>query len=240
MGKSLRAQRRGKGSFTFIATKNATADVAYLRVKDTEPTGVLSGQIVALETDRGRSAILAHVLFANGKEEYMIASEGLLEGQTVEMGRNAPLGLGNVLPLARIPEGCPIFSIEKIAEDGGSLVRAAGLYGLIMSKTEKFALIKLSSGKTIELPLECRATVGCVAGGGRHEKPLLKAGAKFHLMRARRRHYPGLRGVAMNAVDHPFGGSQHHAGKSKSTKRNAPPGRKVGAIASSRTGRRKR
>ncbi|MBS3062079.1 MAG: 50S ribosomal protein L2 [Candidatus Diapherotrites archaeon] len=240
MGKSLRAQRRGKGSFTFIATKKGTADVRYLRSSDTEPLGVLSGQVLELETDAGRSAVLARVLFSNGKESYMIAAEGLTKGQSIEMGKNAQVGIGNVLPVAQIPEGCPIFCVEKMAEDGGSLVRASGLYGLIMSKTAKNALVKLSSGKTIELPLECRATIGCVAGGGRHEKPMLKAGTHFHLMKARRRHYPGLRGVAMNAVDHPFGGSQHHAGKSKSTKRNAPPGRKVGAIASSRTGRRKR
>ena len=62
----------------------------------------------------------------------------------------------------------------------------------------------------------------------------------FHFMAAKSRHYPGLRGVAMNASDHPFGGSQHHAGKSKSTSRNAPPGRKVGSIASKRTGRKKK
>jgi large subunit ribosomal protein L2 len=148
--------------------------------------------------------------------------------------------VGNVLPLAKVPEGCPVFCIEKSLEDGGTMVRSAGLYGLVMSKTDKSGLVKLSSGKMTQVPLECRATIGCVAGGGRKEKPLVKAGAKFHLMRARRHHYPGIRGVAQNAVDHPFGGSGHHAGKSKSTSRNAPPGRKVGAIASSRTGRRKR
>jgi large subunit ribosomal protein L2 len=92
----------------------------------------------------------------------------------------------------------------------------------------------------ITLPLNSRATIGNVSCGGRTEKPFVKAGNKFHAMRAKRKFYPWVRGVAMNAVDHPFGGAQHHPGKSKSTSRNAPPGRKVGAIASTRTGRRKK
>ncbi|MDO8625186.1 MAG: 50S ribosomal protein L2 [Candidatus Diapherotrites archaeon] len=240
MGKSLRSQRRGKGSFTFLATRKGRADVRYVRVVDYATAGVLSGQILGFETDAGRSAVLAKVLFENGKEEYMVAAEGLMTGQSIEIGNAAHVAVGNVLPLENVPEGCPVFCVEKTLEDGGTMVRAAGLYGLLMSKTDKSGLVKLSSGKTVSVPLACRATIGCVAAGGRHEKPLVKAGAKFHLKKARRHHYPGIRGVAQNAVDHPFGGSGHHPGKSKSTSRNAPPGRKVGAIASSRTGRRKR
>jgi large subunit ribosomal protein L2 len=223
-----------------MSTQKGRADVRYLRVSDYRDKGVLTGQIVELQTDAGRSGIVAKVLFEDGTQEYMLAAEGLMNGQTVEIGDNAQVAVGNVLPLAKVPEGCPVFCIEKSLEDGGTMVRSAGLYGLVMSKTDKSGLVKLSSGKMTQVPLKCRATIGCVAGGGRKEKPLVKAGAKFHLMRARRHHYPGIRGVAQNAVDHPFGGSGHHAGKSKSTSRNAPPGRKVGAIASSRTGRRKR
>ena len=85
---------------------------------------------------------------------------------------------------------------------------------------------------------ECRATIGVVAGGGRTEKPFVKAGNKHHKLTARGTKYPRVRGIAMNAVDHPFGGGgRQHPGKPKSISRDAPPGRKVGDIASKRTGR---
>lgn len=236
----MRAQRRGKGSFTFLATKNARGVPRYVRMDEHQQEAILRGQVLDLLTDCGRTSVLAEILFEDNQHELVVAAESLRKGQMVEYGTAADIQIGNVLPLQKIPEGCPIFAVERKAGDGGSLVLAAGLYGLIMSKTPNRAFVRLPSGKTVELPLENRATIGCCAGGGRSEKPFLKAGSKFHWMRKRRRHYPGIRGVAMNAVDHPFGGSQHHPGKSKSTSRNKPPGRKVGAIASSRTGRRKK
>ncbi|MFA4907991.1 MAG: 50S ribosomal protein L2, partial [archaeon] len=148
--------------------------------------------------------------------------------------------VGNIMALQELPEGCPIFNIERIPGDGGSLVRASGLYGLVMSKEKNRVFVKLPSGKIIALNPAARATIGCSAGGGRKEKPMVKAGTAHMLAKARGRAYPVVRGVAMNPPSHPFGGSQHHPGKSKSTARSAPPGRKVGAIASKRTGRRKK
>ena len=86
----------------------------------------------------------------------------------------------------------------------------------------------------------CRAMIGEVAGGGRLEKPFLRAGARHHAKRAAGRVYPRMRGIAMAAVYHPFGGGRHqHPGKSTSTSRNAPPGRKVGLIAPRKTGRKR-
>jgi large subunit ribosomal protein L2 len=240
VGKKLRSQRRGKGSFSFIGTKNALADVKYIPVDERQKASKLRGEIVGLFPDCSRSAVLAEVLFEDKRKDYIVAPEGLKEGQTIEFGKDAGLSIGNVLPLAQISEGCPICNIEKRPGDGGSLVKASGLYGVILGKEKNLAFVRLPSGKSIELGLDCRATIGCVACGGRGERPMLKAGTRFHLMRARRRHYPHVRGVAMNPVSHPFGGGQHHPGKSKSTARNRPPGRKVGAIASSRTGRRKK
>ncbi len=136
--------------------------------------------------------------------------------------------------------GGPGFNIERIPGDGGSLVRASGLYALVMSRERNRVFVKLPSGKMIALNPMARATIGCSAGGGRKEKPMMKAGTAHFLAVARGRAYPVVRGVAMNPPSHPFGGSQHHPGKSKSVARGAPPGRKVGAIASKRTGRRKK
>ena len=101
-------------------------------------------------------------------------------------------------------------------------------------------IIKLPSGKNILVNGRCRATVGEVAGGGRKEKPFLRAGTRHHAMRASGRVYPRMRGIAMAVVYHPFGGGRHqHPGKSTSTSRNAPPGRKVGLIAPRKTGRKR-
>lgn len=240
MGKRLRAQRRGKGSFTFLATKKARAMPHYIAVDEHQIESFLRGQVTDLVTDSGRTGVLAEILFEDNQRVFVVAAESLLKGQMVEYGNQAEVEIGNVLPLQKIPEGCPIFGIERRTGDGGSLVLAAGSYALILSKDKQNAFVKLPSGKTVELPLKSRATIGCSAAGGRSEKPFLTAGRRFQWMKRRRRHYPGLRGVAMNALDHPFGGSQHHPGKSKSTARNRPPGRKVGAIASKRTGRRKK
>ena len=98
----------------------------------------------------------------------------------------------------------------------------------------------LPSRHTISLSNECRAQLGVVAGGGIKEQVIVKAGKSHYMMHTLNRMWPHNRGVKMNPVDHPFGGKQHHKGKSSMTSRNAPPGRKVGHIAASRTGRRKR
>jgi len=88
---------------------------------------------------------------------------------------------------------------------------------------------------------ECRATIGIISGSGKKEKPFVKAGTRHHLMRAKGKLYPRTSGVAMNAVDHPFGsGRGRHIGKSQIAPRFAPPGRKVGMIRARRTGRRKK
>ncbi|MBU0636294.1 50S ribosomal protein L2 [Candidatus Micrarchaeota archaeon] len=240
MGNRLRSQRRGKGSFTFLATKKSRGQAKYVSLNAHQKESVLHGQVMELLTDRGRTGVLAKIVFEDNQEEMVVAAEGLQKGKHVEYGLEAEIAIGNVLPLKKIPEGCPIFAIERKAGDGGTLVLAAGLYALIMSKDSNKALVKLPSSKIVSLPVESRAMIGCCAGGGRQEKPLLKAGTRYHWMKSRRRHYPSIRGVAMNAFDHPFGGSQHHPGKSKSVSRHRPPGRKVGAIASKRTGRKKK
>jgi len=100
-------------------------------------------------------------------------------------------------------------------------------------------IVQLPSGKMKKLNPKCRAVIGIVAGGGRTEKPFCKAGKKFHRMKVRATKWPTSRGVAMNVVDHPFGGGgQQHCGRPKTVARGTPPGRKVGSIAARRTGRK--
>ena len=236
MPKRLKHQKRGKGSPTFTATKKGPGKSSHIDLNDEQKKDVITGEIIELLNDPGRTAILAKTLFENGKIEYLIAAEGINLGQTIEVGTKAKISIGNVSFLKDLPEGCPIFNIELIPGDGGKLVKSSGLYALVMTKEKEKVFVKLPSGKIIPMKPGARATIGCISGGGRQEKPFIKAGKKFHAMKARSRPYPSVRGVAMNPVDHPFGGSQHHPGKSKSTPRSAPSGRKVGAIASKRTG----
>ncbi|MFH1696901.1 MAG: 50S ribosomal protein L2 [Candidatus Diapherotrites archaeon] len=239
MGKRLISQRRGRGGPTFTATKRAFASATYVIIEG-ERDRVITGEIIDIMADVGHTSVLAKVEFEDGTSEIIIAAEGLCVGQAIECGKGVTLEIGNMSMVGELVEGCPVFNIENSPGDGGSVARASGMYGIIITKDAKKVYVKMPSGKTVAIKPECRATIGCAAGGGRREKPFVKAGAKHYFMKARKKFYPTVRGVAMNAVDHPFGGSQHHAGKSKSTSRDAPPGRKVGAIASKRTGRRKK
>ncbi len=239
MGKRIIPQRRGKGSPTYEA-KNSGTQSRYAPISPAERETKREAQIVGLFKESGRDTILMQVVFDDGATETTIAPEGVFVGQRLNYGKEAPIEIGNAVFLSKVPEGSPICNIELVAGDGGKLVRSTGGYAMVMTKDERHAFLKLPSGKTIKVGLECRATIGNVSGSGRPEKPLVKAGAAHHRFKARSRMYPRVRGVAMNPLNHPFGGSAHHAGKSKSTARNAPPGRKVGAIASSRTGRRQK
>ena len=132
-----------------------------------------------------------------------------------------------------------IFNIELAPGDGGKLVRAPGSYATIISREKDKVYIKLPSKQTLVLLGNCRAQIGVVCGGGRLEKPLLKAGNNFYKKHAQNRKWPVNRGVHMSAYTHPFGGKQHHKGRGSATSKNAPPGRKVGHIAARSTGRKK-
>jgi large subunit ribosomal protein L2 len=132
-----------------------------------------------------------------------------------------------------------VFNIEKTPGDGGKFVRSAGTYALLVAHDVGKSILQLPSGAMKNFNPLSRATIGIVGGGGRKEKPLLKAGKKFHSIRSKRRNWPRVRAVAMNVVNHPYGGgSKQSAGQPDSVSRNAPPGRKVGLIAPKRTGKR--
>ncbi len=240
MGKRIKTQRAGKGSPKYRATHRAEHKIKYISYGDQQKKEKKIGEIIRILTDKGKTGVLAEIVFEDNSKGIAFAAEGAMTGQRIEYGKEAEINLGNVLPLRELPEGCPVFNIELTPGDGGKLIRTAGSYALILSKDKKNVYIKLSSGKKVSFLPECRATVGCVAGGGRKEKPFVKAGKAYHLMKSKKKQYPTVRGVAMNPNSHPFGGGQHHPGKSKSTSRHAPPGRKIGAIASKRTGRKKR
>lgn len=237
MGKRLKQQRRGKGSNAYRKPPNTfKADVAFRGVSQ----GRVLGEVVEFIDDPGHSAPLMRIRYDNREETMLLAPEGIKVGDKIQEGSEATLGLGNILPISRIPEGMSVYNVEVVPGDGGRLARAAGNFATVVSHLGGTTTILMPSKKTIPLNGRCRAEIGIVAGGGMEMQPILKAGKSSMMHHAVNANWPKLRGVHMNPVDHPFGGKQHHKGASSMTSRNAPPGAKVGHIAARRVGRKKR
>ncbi|MCX8201511.1 MAG: 50S ribosomal protein L2 [Candidatus Caldarchaeum sp.] len=239
MGRNIRAQRIGRGSPRFVASNHRRFEVGYpSHLIGTK--SLLTAVVSDIVHDPGRGAPVA-VLRHDGTEFYVPAVEGMFVGQVIEMGESAKHSTGNIVPVGKLPEGTLVSVIERIPGDGGKLVRSSGGYGIVMAQVGEKTVIKLPSKKDIEVPSQSLAVVGVVAGGGRQEKPFLKAGAKHYLMKARHRYWPKSRGVAMVPAVHPFGGGSHkRIGRPETVKRTTPPGRKVGLIAARRSGRKKK
>jgi|TARA_B110000914_G_C15513056_1_gene471837 large subunit ribosomal protein L2 len=176
--------------------------------------------------------------FEDGEIGHMAAPEGMSVGQSIAFGDNVSLKPGNVTTLEQIPEGTPVCNVELRPGDGGKLARSGGNSAILETRMGDKVRVRLPSGRLKELHSKCRATIGVLAGHGRTEKPLMKAGAAHYRAKARGKAYPTVSGVAMNPVDHPHGGGNHQAVHGPSSvSRNAPPGQKVGNIAPRRTGR---
>lgn len=236
MGKRLIQQRRGRHSTKF----NAPSHRFRGKIKYSRGNEKKQGKVVDLVHDPGRTAPLVKVQIEDNKKMLMIAPEGIKTGDDIKFTDNKKdIAIGNVLPVGKIPEGAPIYNIELAPGDGGKLVRAGGSNATVVSHTKKDTVVQLPSGQFKRVQSDCKATIGVVAGGGRNDKPYMKAGKKSIARRVRGRQYPIVRGVAMAAVNHPHGGGGHqHVGKPYTVKRGASPGRKVGSIAAKRTGRK--
>ena len=238
MGRRIQGQRRGRGTPTFRAPSHRyKTDLGHRSAPEDD---VVSGEVVDLEHDPARSAPVAAVEFEDDDRRLVLAPEGIRVGEEIQLGVSAEIKPGNTLPLAEIPEGIPICNIERQPGDGGKFARASGTSARLVTHDRRVTVVQLPSGESKRLSPQCRATIGVVAGGGRTEKPFVKAGNKHHKMNARGTKWPTVRGVAMNAVDHPHGGGgRQHPGRPRSVSSDTPPGRKVGDIASRRTGRGK-
>jgi large subunit ribosomal protein L2 len=159
--------------------------------------------VAAIEYDPNRTALIALLNYADGEKRYIISPVGLEVGRTVMSGPDADILIGNSLPLQNIPAGTVVHNIELKPGKGGQMARSAGAQAQLVSKEGGVALLKLPSGETRKVVLECMATVGQV-GNIEHENVSLgKAGRKRWLGRK-----PHNRGVTMNPVDHPHGGGE--------------------------------
>jgi large subunit ribosomal protein L8e len=244
MGRVIRGSRKGKSLIFAAKTRLRTGAVKLRAVDYAEREGYIKGLVKKITHEPGRGAPLAEVVFHDPyryklNKMLMVAVEGLHTGQFVYCGSKAQLAVGNVMPVAKMPEGTVVSMCEEKAADRGRIARASGTNCMVVGHSDdgRKTRMKLPSGSRKTIPSTCRAIVGIVAGGGRTDKPVLKAGNNYHKFKVKRNCWPKVRGCAMNPVEHPHGGGNHqHVGHPTTTPRCAPPGAKVGLIAARRTG----
>ena len=231
MGKQLIHQARGKGGPRYrIPSHRFLGKVEFL------PQGNFTAKVVDILNDPGHFAPIMLIRGDDGKKVLQIAPEGIQMGDFIHYGEYA--GVGSIVGLSKIPIGTKISCIEAHPSSGPKFCRSSGSFATVTNIIDNKVTVQFSSGKDKTLDGKCRAMVGIPAGGGRREKPWVKAGKKVHAMLARGRLYPRSLGVAMSPVDHPYGGRKK-AAKFKTISRHASPGRKVGSISARRTGKRK-
>lgn len=232
MGKRIIQQRRGRGGHTYKTREKAgRVRVGYL--------ADLKGEFkcVSLISSVGHSVPIAKFMDKAGVIFCNFAADLLYVGQSIKIGGNSS---GDIAKLGDLKNGTEIFNIEHNPGDGGKFVRTGGNAAVIMAKEGDVAKIMMPSKRIKKFKVNCRATIGRAAGDGRVSKPILKAGKQFYIMKMKSKLWPRVSAVKMNAIDHPFGSGRGKRIKSKIAKRNASPGKKVGHLRPSRTGRKKR
>ncbi|MDE2585780.1 MAG: 50S ribosomal protein L2 [Betaproteobacteria bacterium] len=172
--------------------------VDFKRSKDGIPA-----KVERLEYDPNRSANIALLCYADGERRYIIAPKGMVVGQQVVSGFEAPIKPGNALPIRNIPVGTTIHCVEMLPGKGAQLARAAGTSVQLLAREGSYAQLRLRSGEIRRVHVECRATIGEVGNEEHFLRSIGKAGAnRWRGIR------PTVRGVAMNPVDHPHGGGE--------------------------------
>ncbi|MBR7889360.1 50S ribosomal protein L2 [Marinomonas sp. A79] len=168
-----------------------------------------------LEYDPNRSANIALIMYADGERRYIIASKGMVAGNVVFSGADAPIKAGNTLPLQNIPVGSTVHCVELKPGKGAQVARSAGASAQLVAREGRYVTLRLRSGEMRKVLTECRATLGEVSNSEHSLRVLGKAGAtRWRGVR------PTVRGSAMNPVDHPHGGGE---GRSKGGRHPVTP-----------------
>lgn len=237
MGKRILAQRKGRGSLPFRSPSHRHIGSVKYR-PFLEGQNQFSFKVIELLHSPGRGAPVAKIKYHDDIHGLWLPPEGIFEGQEfIQTKSKTEIKVGNILPLKEIPLGTLVFNCESTPQDGGKFARSSGVTAIVRNKSENNVELLFRSKRTKWINENCLCTIGVVAGGGRTDKPFLKAGNKFHYIKSKAIKWPVVRGVAMNAVSHPYGGgAKQSPHKSTTTSRNRPPGRKVGQIAARRTG----
>ena len=162
--------------------------------------------VVGIEYDPNRSANIALLKYEDGTLSYILAPQGLKDGDKIISGEKADIKPGNSMPISSIPVGTMIHNIELNPGQGGKMVRAAGQGAQLMAKEDKYSHVRLPSGEMRLVLTKCRATIGTIGNADHENVKIGKAGRKRH-MGIR----PTVRGSVMNPVDHPHGGGEGRA-----------------------------
>ncbi|MGA2130320.1 MAG: 50S ribosomal protein L2 [Candidatus Pacearchaeota archaeon] len=233
MGKRIIVQARGRGGPRYrVRSKSYKIRPRYPQKLSGE------GTVVKILNSLAHTAPLAKISYSNGVF-FMPAFKGMLEGQKIkfETQETSP---GNILRLRDIPVKTFVYNIEARPGDGGVFIRTGGSSGVVNRVSETGVFILMPSRKEKEFNPNNRATIGVIAGAGRMDKPIIKAGKRYFMKKSKGgRVWPRTSAVKMNVIDHPFGSGRGKRIKSKIAKRNAPPGAKVGLIRPRRTGKKK-
>ena len=201
-GLSARAGRNNKGRIT-VRFRGGGHKRRYRLVDFRREKHGVPAKVAAIEYDPNRSARIALLHCVDGEKRYIIWPHGVGVGDEIVAGEEAPINPGNALPLRKIPVGTIIHNIEMKIGKGGQLVRSAGAGAQLMAKEGAYALVRLPSGETRKIHINCAATIGQVGNLDHENASLGKAGRKRWLGRR-----PHNRGVSMNPVDHPMGGGE--------------------------------
>ena len=163
----------------------------------------IAGVVERLEYDPNRTAHIALVKYLDGERRYILAPKGLKSEDRIQSGEDAPIKLGNALPLRNIPLGSTIHNVEMKPGKGGQIARSAGTSVQLLAKDGQYVTLRLRSGEMRKVHADCKATIGEVSNSEHSLRSLGKAGAKRW-----RGVRPTVRGAAMNPVDHPHGGGE--------------------------------
>jgi len=167
-------------------------------------------KVERIEYDPNLSANIALLCYADGERRYIIAPKGLVVGQTVVSGSEAPIKAGNTLPIRNIPVGSTLHCVEMLPGKGAQLARAAGTSVQLLAREGVYAQLRLRSGEIRRVHVECRATIGEVGNEEHSLRKIGKAGAnRWRGIR------PTVRGTAMNPIDHPHGGGEGRTGEGR-------------------------
>jgi large subunit ribosomal protein L2 len=201
----LVAKRRGNGRNNQgrITTRHKGGGAKkFYRLVNFKLADGITATIEHIEYDPNRSARIARIKESNGTYHYILASNGMRQGQTVASGPEVAIETGNRLPLVSIPIGSTIHAIELKVGGGAQLVRSAGNSAQLMGRGENgYAQVRLPSGEVRLINENCTASIGVIGNEQHQNVKIGKAGRNRHLGKR-----PGVRGVVMNAVDHPHGG----------------------------------
>jgi len=232
MGKRIIQQRRGRGTHTYrVNKKTFRYRLKYPKKAEGE------AKVIKLFSSGAHTAPLAKIGYNDGSF-YIPAFKGMVEGQKIMIG-GKEVKEGNILELENIPVKTKIYNIESHPRDGGVFIKTAGNSAEISRVVGGEIFVLMPSKKEKKFHPKCRATIGVIAGAGRLDKPIVKAGKQFYIKKTKSKLWPRTSAVKMNAIDHPFGSGRAKNPKSKIAKRNAPPGRKVGLLRPRRTGKKK-